>query len=107
LVRTALVFVIIVAHGDAVLDALIFPNKSGACDRSILGWTAALRRIATIEVFGDGLEPLDRLALQAPIGQLLDAIGQPVFKEPAVIRRRFGIKELAPLLLERRYGQRL
>ena len=44
-----------------------------------------------------GLEPLDRLGLQPAIGEFLDAVGEPAFEEAAVVGRRLGLEEIAPL----------
>ena len=49
-VRPALIFEILVAHRDAVLDALLFPDQPRAGDRPILGGLPPARRIAAIEV---------------------------------------------------------
>src|SRR5207249_2038503 len=62
-VGPALIFEIVVAHGHAVFNALPFADQSCAGDRSVVRWTAAAPCIAAIEVFGNGLETLDRLRL--------------------------------------------
>ena len=107
LLRSTLILEVIVAYRHAVFDALILANESRAGDRPVLGGLAASRPVPAIEVFGDGAKPLDGLRLQSAIGQFLDTVGQPVFEEAAVIGRRFGLEEIAPLLLEIRYWQRL
>jgi hypothetical protein len=43
-----LVFEIRVAHGDAVLDALVFANEAGAGDRALVGGLPSPERITTI-----------------------------------------------------------
>ena len=48
----ALIFEVVVAHRDAVLDALPFADQPGAGDRPVLRWLPAPRRIAAVEIFG-------------------------------------------------------
>ena len=52
-----------------------------------------------VEVSRDLLETFERLRFQPPIGELLDAVREPVLQEAPVIGRRFGLEEIAPLLL--------
>ena len=46
------------------------------------------------------VEPLDRLWLQPAVGQLLNAVCQPMLQKAPVIGRRLAVEKIAPLLLE-------
>ena len=102
-VGPALVLVVVVAHGHAVLDALPFADQPRAGDRPVVGavWRRRIRSPPSSSS-AERLEALDRLGLQPAIGQFLDAVGEPAFEEAAVVGRRLGLEELAPLLLQLR-----
>ena len=70
-----------------------------AIGRSFAGWR---RRVGSPPSSSSAscAEALQRLGLQPAIGQFLDAVGEPAFQEAAVIGRRLGLEEIAPLLLE-------
>jgi hypothetical protein len=75
-----------------VLDALKLTNEPRAGDRAILGRLSAPRWIPAVEVLGKGMKTVDCLRLKPAIGQFLDTVGEPVFEEAAVVRRRFGLE---------------
>src|SRR6266540_2348936 len=93
LVREALVFIALVADRHAVLDPLPFPDEPRSGDRPVLGRAAALGDITAIEFLGQGLQAFEGRRLEAAIGELLDAVGQPTFEEAPVIGRRLGFEE--------------
>lgn len=100
LVSATLVFVTVVAHRRAVLDAFPFADKSCPGDRPVLGGAAAARRIPTIEVVSDSFEALDRFGRQPAKGQFLDAVSEPTFEIAAIVEWRLGFEEFPPHLLQ-------
>ena len=100
-VRPALIFEILVAHRDAVLDALVFADEPRAGDRPFVGGLPAPRRVATVELLAELAQALQRFGLETAVGQLLNPIGEPVLQEAPVIRWRLVLEELAPFLLQR------
>ena len=63
--------------------------------------------LAAVQFLAERLQPLHRLGLQPAVGQFLDAVGEPAFEEAAVVGRRLGVEEIAPLLLQLRRRRRL
>ena len=105
LIRPALILEILAPDGDAVLDALPFTDEAKSRLRAVsIGAPPPLGLLPAIELLGEGFEPFNCLGFEAAIGQLLDAIRQPAFKESAVIWRRGGIKEIVPLSLQIGHG---
>ena len=84
-----------------MLDPLPFAG-SGGSRRSAGDGLAALGPVAglAIVLLSQHPKPLDGLFLQAAIGQLLNAIGQPAFQEAPVIGRRLGVEQCAPFGLQ-------
>src|SRR3954470_3750215 len=84
-----------------MVDALPFADQARAGDRSVLRSSAASNgRIATVELFAQLSELLNRLRLEPAIGQFLDAVGEPMLQEAPVVERWLGFEEIAPLLLQ-------
>ena len=97
LVGAALPFVAVVQHRDGVLDALPFADQPRAGDRPVVGADPAQNDVAAVELLAERFEPLDRLRLQAAIGQFLNPVGEPAFQEAPIVGRRLGVEEFAPL----------
>ena len=95
-VRPALIFEILVAHRDAVLDALVFADQPRAGDRPLVRWLPAPRRVTAVEFFAELPQALQRLGLEATVGQFLDPIGEPVLQEAPVVGWRLTVEEFAP-----------
>jgi len=89
---STLIFVPVVQHRDAVLDALIFADQARADDRHIVASDAPKGGITAVQLFTKRLEPLDCLGLQAAIRDFLHAISQPAFQEAPIIGRRLRCK---------------
>ena len=95
-VGPALVFEVVVAHRDAVLDALPFADQPRAGDRPVLGRRAALGALSAVELLGQAASSARPSRASAAIGQFLNPVGQPAFQEAAVVGRRLGLEEIAP-----------
>jgi len=106
-VGPSLPFETIGEHRHGVLDTLPLADQPRAGDRHPVRADAACGDVAAVDLLAQRLEPLDRLGLQRAIRQLLDPVGQPVLQEAAVIGRRLGAEEFAPLRLELRRRRRL
>ena len=86
-----------------MLDALPFTDQARAGDRAVVQ-RASAPGCLTLEFVGKRVQAFHRVFAQAAIGQFLDAIGEPVFEEAAVIGRRLAVEEVAPFLLESATG---
>src|SRR5690606_12084178 len=89
-VGPALPLVAVAGDGDDVLDALVLADQAGAGDRALLVADAAEGDVPAVDLLAQRLEALQRLALQAAIGEFLDAVGEPAFQEAPVVGRRLG-----------------
>ena len=83
---------------DLVGRALPFPNQAGAGDRPVIGTATANANLAAVELFAELLKSFDRGGLQTAVGQLLQAVSQTVFQKAAVVRRRFGVEQIVPVI---------
>ncbi len=92
----ALIFVAVLQHRHAVLYALPFADQPRAGDRAIVYPGPADHDIAVIELLAENLEALQRRRLETAEGEFLDPVGEPAFKEAAIVGRRLGAAELAP-----------
>ena len=87
-----------------MVDALPLPDQPRPGHRLVLVVPAPPRRIAAVQFLGQLAQPLHGLGLQPAVGQFLNSIGEPVFEKASIVRRRLGLEEIAPLLLQRGIG---
>ena len=89
-----------------MLDALVLADQPGAGDRLVVA--ARMRRAVMLSPSNCSPrpQPAERLGLQPAVGQLLDAVGEPVLEEAAVEGGGSRVEERAPLLpqLGHRHG---
>jgi hypothetical protein len=99
-VRPALPLVPVGQHRDRMLDAAVFTDQPRADDRLRVVPDAPGSDVVTVVLLAEDLQPPDRLGLQAAVGQLLDAVGEPVLEGAPVVLRRLGLEQLPPLRLQ-------
>src|SRR5690606_8800541 len=101
LVGPTLPFEAIGRHGDNLFDALPFAQQPRARSWTVaVGMETALFPVAAVQFLAQLLQPPDRLRLQPAIGEFLDAVRETALEVAPVERRRLGLEEITPLLLQ-------
>ena len=91
-IGAALILEVLLPHRHAMLDALPLADQARAGNRplpaSCVAW-AALPSSSS----ANGIQAFDGLLAQPAVGQFLNAVGEPVFQEAAVIGRGLPIEK--------------
>jgi hypothetical protein len=90
----------VVGDRYGVFDTLPFPHEARARGRNTIGSNSADGFLSAIKFLSKCLKALPGRNVQAAVGELLESVGQTVFKGTSIVRCGLCVKEIFPLNLK-------